>query len=240
MRIKPTHELNTKAGVYKITSNHNGLFYIGSSVNIRNRYHSHRASLRGNYHRSKYLQHVYNKYGSDNLIFEVLTYCPKEYILRMEQWFLDNMKPLYNNHPTAKSAAGRILSQEHKDGIRKGLMGNTNGTFGKGCKRDTHKTGIPRPQHVKDQISKALLGRTDIDHTSYRSDPTKMRHREVLQFTVEGNLVAAYFNMQIASNETGANRSLINLCCQGKKRTAKGFIWQYKENENQSDSRVKH
>ena len=59
-------------GVYRITCIKDSQIYIGSSVNIKERWQQHLALLRGNRHSSKYLQNAYNKYGEDSFKFEVL------------------------------------------------------------------------------------------------------------------------------------------------------------------------
>lgn len=53
--------------------------------------------------------------------------------------------------------------------------------------------------------------------------------KPVLQFDLAGNFINEYRNMEYAgkiTNQTGAN---ISNCCKGKTKTAKGFIWKFKE-----------
>lgn len=46
-----------ESGVYTIYNKITGCFYIGSSVDLRTRLRDHKAALKGNYHRAKYLQY---------------------------------------------------------------------------------------------------------------------------------------------------------------------------------------
>jgi group I intron endonuclease len=65
-------------GIYKITNIINGDCYIGSSVNIKERFYRHKKDLKKGKHHSIILQRAYKKYGKENFIFEVLTECDKE------------------------------------------------------------------------------------------------------------------------------------------------------------------
>lgn len=77
------------SGVYRIINVTTKKSYIGSSVDIEYRKYSHLCSLRGNKHHSLYLQRAYNKYGEENLKFEILARCPKEYVRNLEAWFIE-------------------------------------------------------------------------------------------------------------------------------------------------------
>lgn len=84
--------LETRPGIYKITNNVNGKFYIGKSVNVNHRIKNH-ISASFNENDSSYNQIIHQairKYGPENFTYEVLEYCneeelnnkEKEYILR--------------------------------------------------------------------------------------------------------------------------------------------------------------
>ena len=60
------------AGIYRITSLHNGQFYIGSSDNIVRRLQNHIQRLRKDKHLNPKLQSYYNKYGEYDLEFDVI------------------------------------------------------------------------------------------------------------------------------------------------------------------------
>lgn len=86
-------------GVYKIICKENSQIYIGSSVNIKERWQQHLALLRGNRHSSTYLQNSYNKYGEDSLQFEVLVKLIEfnEKVLRDLEWYyIEKYQPAFN------------------------------------------------------------------------------------------------------------------------------------------------
>jgi len=100
--IKVEAEFKRQSGIYKIIINNS--FYIGSACNLYQRLHQHKSNLINNKHHNKYLQNVFNKYKIVN--FEIISICPKEYLLKVEQWFIDNLKPKYNIRKEAHSNYG--------------------------------------------------------------------------------------------------------------------------------------
>lgn len=53
--------------------------------------------------------------------------------------------------------------------------------------------------------------------------------RPVLQYDLNGNLIAEYKSACEATRQTGCDQSDITRCCQGIRKTAKGYLWRYKE-----------
>lgn len=84
------------SGVYKIINTITGDFYIGSSKNIEQRWHSHRKpSIWALYPRVKLYQ-AFIKYGLDSFTFSIIE---ETNDLRVrEQYWMDQLKPSYNNY----------------------------------------------------------------------------------------------------------------------------------------------
>lgn len=123
-------EFPSEAGIYKITTKHNGLFYIGSAVSLSKRMKDHRNDLkRGNCHVSR-MQRIFNKYGEDDFQVEFLEVYDKRYhlnsddykrLLRSEEEFISKLKPKYNTIKTPTSqlnnpATSRRVFQYSMDG----------------------------------------------------------------------------------------------------------------------------
>ena len=75
-------------GIYKITCVVNGKCYIGQSVDIRGRLYHHKGDLERNKHRNKYLQRLYNKYGKDNMTFEIVELCSIDELDDKEKYWI--------------------------------------------------------------------------------------------------------------------------------------------------------
>jgi len=78
-------------GIYKIQSKLNGKIYIGSSINLNIRLNEHKNDLIKNKHYNNHLQNHFNKYGINDLIFEIILYISNEKYLRdIEQLYLNS------------------------------------------------------------------------------------------------------------------------------------------------------
>lgn len=117
------------SGIYKITNIKNNKKYIGSAINIDNRWYHHKKSLSNGNHHSIKLQRAYNKYGSDCFCFETIEECNKEILIIREQYYInlfDSYKKGYNSVPKAGSNSGMKHTDETKEKIRNKSIGNKN------------------------------------------------------------------------------------------------------------------
>ena len=101
-----------KAGVYRIRNTINQHCYIGSAVNIAQRWRSHLSTLKTRKKAPPKLQHAWDKYGESAFSFEVVTYCSSEECLVEEQKAIDIEKPYYNTRKKAESNLGIKWSTE--------------------------------------------------------------------------------------------------------------------------------
>ena len=107
-------------GVYEIRNTVNGKVYIGSSVNIRERWYKHRKLLRGGKHNSAHLQSAWSKYGPHAFAFTVIEIVDSpEHLITKEQEWLDRTRCSdaefgYNGSPTAFSCLGVKHTEESK------------------------------------------------------------------------------------------------------------------------------
>lgn len=116
--------MNNKSGIYKIVNKINGHKYIGSAKLFSQRKSEHFNALLRKDHHCLPLQRAYNKYGKNNLEFEIIEIIEDiNQLIPREQWYLDNWKPEYNVCPTAGSVLGRKHSEETKRKIRESNKG---------------------------------------------------------------------------------------------------------------------
>jgi len=173
-----------KSGIYKITNEVNGKFYIGSSTDIDYRWEvEHKGSLNRNQHINPKLQHAWNFYGEDKFTIVILEEIKPEKLrlLEREQYYLDLWKPYhrtigYNICPTASGGdnlkyhpRGKEIMQEWRDKYSKLYVGEGNPMFGK---RHSIKT--------IDDMKKKSIGRYTLDWfiNRYGEKKGKMKFQE--------------------------------------------------------------
>lgn len=176
-------------GVYKILNKITGEFYIGSASRTKRRTLSqtgfyqrfwvHRNLLNKNMHYNKKLQNSWNKHGESNFDFIVLAACPPEYCIKLEQWFLDNLKPTYNFKLKAESNLGVKFTEEHRKNMsisQKKVDRSKN----------TKLRGISRPQWVRDNISKGRFGiQVSREGQIANRDKRRLHKNKTMKLTVD-------------------------------------------------------
>ena len=82
------------SGVYKIICLPTGKIYIGSSVNIFDRWTIHKSGLRNNKHYNPHLQKAWNKYKENNFNFEIIEKVDNNFLTEKENFWIDSFKNL--------------------------------------------------------------------------------------------------------------------------------------------------
>jgi group I intron endonuclease len=100
-----------ETGIYTITSP-SGRFYVGSAAtSFTKRWAVHKHHLRKQTHSNPHLQHAWDKYGEENIVFAVYLRCEPHECLALEQIAIDTMLPEYN---ISKNVTLSFLGLKHK------------------------------------------------------------------------------------------------------------------------------
>lgn len=98
------------------------------------------------------------------------------------------------------------------------------------CRTNNHIDNLQVISHSdnirkRDNNGAPMAGRTGARHA---------RSKPVLQYSLDGELIAEFESGNLAAKELGLQQSSIANCCNGKPgyKTHKGFIWRYKGDEN--------
>jgi len=111
------------SGIYIITNKTNGHRYVGSSVDLKNRFRRHRQALRNETHYNAHLQRAWNKYGEEAFLFEILEEWESEFLISMEQWWMNMLHPEYNIAPVAGNTLGVRPPEEVRAKLSTAHMG---------------------------------------------------------------------------------------------------------------------
>ena len=86
------------SAVYKIKNMITGDFYIGSSIDVMTRWAHHKCPSVWNRFTNSPLYQDMQKYGLENFKFMIIAPAYPEHLKRMEQEFIEILKPTYNNY----------------------------------------------------------------------------------------------------------------------------------------------
>ena len=199
---------NKLCGVYSIACLFNDKQYIGSSIDIKNRWRHHRVSLVKGGHKNRFLQRAWNKYGMKAFRFNIIELCQSNTRIAEELFWVKKLKPEFNlsipdldregftwSKETRakmsraargnKSSIGRVASLETRHKISKAMMGNQ------------HAKGWVPTQEQLHKMSAAAKVRKFSKETCHKASMRMMGNQ--------------YSNGHIASEETRRKMSKSNL-----------------------------
>jgi len=112
-------------GVYLITFNGTNKQYVGSTFKcLKDRFSSHKMHLRNKTHPNNFLQNLFNKYGEENIKFDILEICEKDKCREREQYYINTLPFLVNIEKiVGLCTAGIPRSEETKKKISAALKG---------------------------------------------------------------------------------------------------------------------
>ena len=104
--------------------------------------------------------------------------------------------------------------------MRYGYNLGEGGDCGSCMSKERHWTyNIPRPLETRQKISKTLTGRFfGIDNS---------HHTSVNQYTLEGEYIKTWDSLADIKRELGYKHAHIVECCQGRRKKAYGYRWEY-------------
>lgn len=121
--------------------------------------------------------------------------------------------------------------------LTSGGDGNKNQVFSKESieKRAKKIRGVPRPQKVKDKISKSHLGKSLSDEHKHNVSEAiiNLQGKSINQYDKQGNFIKTWRCVKEAAIEYNADSGNIIKCCKRAKNHnfCAGFIWRYTDDE---------
>lgn len=197
-----------------------GKSYIGQTTNevYRRRMWFGKGRYTGG--RSK-IDRARKKYGPENFIYKVLLRNQYSSIeaatLDLNKWetyyigHYDTYKNGYNSTLGGGGSRGYTQSVEALQKISKSLKGKK------------------KPNGFGSKVSSSLKGiAKSIEHRRKLSESKKNSGHKILQYSLIGEYIRTWNNIDEVAKALGVSRESIAGCCRGKSKTAHKFIWKYK------------
>ena len=196
--------------IYSILSVKNGGKYIGSTIDYKRRKRVHICNLKNNKHHSYKLQINYNKYGEDNLVFDIIEIVDNiEDLLIIEQRYIDELKPELNVTMIAglNSHIGLKRSDETREKIR------------------ISNTGKKASPETIEKLRKASTGIKQSEETILKR--IKNYFKPIIEIKEDGTKID-WGSATEAAEILKINRKSIYRCLWRERKTYKKSIWIYK------------
>lgn len=197
-----------------------GKSYIGQTTNevYRRRMWFGKGRYTGG--RSK-IDRARKKYGPENFMYEVLLRNQYSGIeaatLDLNKWetyyigYYDTYKNGYNSTLGGDGSRGYTQSVEALQKISKSLKGRK------------------KPNGFGSRVSSSLKGiAKSVEHRKKLSESKKNSGHKILQYSLTGEYIKTWDNIDEVAKTLGVSRESIAGCCRGKSKTAHKFIWKYK------------
>ena len=215
-------------GIYLIRNKINNKVYVGLSVNIEKRWQHHRSLYlkENSKEKNKPLYLAFKKYGIENFDFQILEECSiselpekeKYYIRLYDCCILDGYDKGYN---LTRGGEGHLMNDYYY--IRELWENGLN-----------QKT-ISQLLKIDETTVIRALNSFNIDSHIRRSRATtevmKTKRKPVKQYDKNMNYIACYNSVVEASKMTNIDKGGIGKVCAGKRRSAGGYVWKWKEKE---------
>ena len=215
--------------VYKHINKINGKVYIGqTALNVERRWRN------GKGYKTGVFKKAIEKYGWDN--FEhiiVRDKLSKEEANLLEVSLIRKYKELgicYNITDGGEGACGYKHTEESKKKISNRSKGKKIPEYIKILVSERFK-GVALTEEHKLKISIALRGKSKSEEAKLKMKLNHSYHDlvEVIKCDKNGNIICTYPSIAEASRDTGILQTHISRCARGKRPSAGGYKWKYKD-----------
>lgn len=177
-----------QTGIYQIVNTVNGKKYIGSAVNLGKRKTNHFSKLEKETHPNSHLQSAYNKYGVGAFVFEELITVPSNWLIIVEQLFLDWLRPEYNKRIIANSNLGLSPSAETRRKIGEASKGNTYALGRKHTDEERRKISLGNKGKTISAEQRRKLSISNMGNTSSKGRILSPEHKKRISAALMGNV----------------------------------------------------
>lgn len=214
---------NEKAIIYKVINDQTNEVYIGATTkSIEDRRQDHyQKSTTGS---EVKFHNAINTHGIDSFQWEQIdTASSKDELAQKEINYIEEFDSLNSGYNSDKGGGFKKTIYKYN------LDGSLNSTFE--SLNDAGESIYVRKQDISRacwSVNHTLGGYMwSYDYVEPFIPKTDNRKKEVLQYNINGNLLARYVSASEASRKTGISKTCITRCCRKEREQSGGFVWNY-------------
>ena len=206
--------------IYKIRNRIDNKIYVGQTIqDVEARWKDH--LKKGS--NCRYLKSAINKYGMDNFEFKLVCITFDNQLDDMEIKYIEQYNSLVPNGYNLRQGGN---SGTHHAETKQKISETLKNRYQNGLIHPRNQLGIPHSEITKKKISESLKGRK-MSQESINKRTTSRRKNKIIQLDIDGNRLNSFDSCKEAAEYIGISLNSINLCCIGKAKTAKGYVWIY-------------
>jgi len=214
---------NVKGIIYKVINNETNEQYIGAttkSIEERKDDHYQKSNSGSNI---KFHEAI-STYGPDTFNWvQIDTASNSDELARKEIKYIEENNTLKNGYNSDKG--GGFKKTIYKYNLDGTLNNTYNNLSDAGKCIGVRKQDISRAcWSISNTIGGFLWSYDYIEPFIPKNDNRK---KEVLQYNLNGNLLACYVSASEASRKTGVSKTCITRCCRKEREHSGGFLWEY-------------
>lgn len=226
--------------VYIIQNMVNGKVYIGQTTQgLKKRINNYKQDRKT---RNYGVYAAMNKYGFENFVFAILEICPLSNLDKREQFWISiydsqNREKGYNiesggsTNKTLPAWRKKQMSDNHYS-KKPGFVWPTKGI--KLSEERKQKLRVPKnlsPQQLEKNRKTARLANLGRKFTKkHKQRIAKAHHKSIIQYNLDGSFKKEWPSIEAAYKGLKTSPANISAVLHGRQKTAKGFIWKFKEN----------
>ena len=209
-----------------------GRKYIGITSNEPKKRWQRGTGYKGN----TYFTRAIKKYGWDNFKHVILAdglseEDAKQMEIRLIAENRSNVRKYgFNISAGGESKSGTTISEQQKQRISEASKGRIVSQETREKLSIASTKTWKNPEHVE-HMRKINKGKNNPQFGVVRTNEERLKRgaKPILQYDLEGNLIAEYISCHVASEQTNVSRDIISKCCRGIFKQGKGYLWRYKE-----------
>jgi len=206
--------------IYKITNKIDNKVYIGQTIgDLERRWKTH-LNTGSN---CRYLKSAINKYGVDNFEFKLVCITFDNQLDDMEIKYIEQYNCLVPDGYNLRLGGN---SGRHNAETKQKISETLKKRYDNGLIHSKPQLGKPHSEIHKKKLSEANKGKRRSQETINKMILSR-RKNKIIQFDILGNRLNSFDSCKEAGEYIGTTKANINLACNGKRKTAKGFVWKY-------------